>query len=300
MDFGRLSDVSSVDFTLPPDPERNAVLLNSRSTGKAPQVWLGCPIWGEKAWAGLIYPKDAREKDFLKYYGRQFNSIELNTTYYRIPTPQTVENWAAAVPDNFRFCPKLPQEISHTRQLLGSEALTEAFCIAVQHFGQKLGTTFLQLPPHFGPQKFGVLRSYLENFPAEIPLAVEFREENWFRGNALKEAVMLLEELNITAVITDTAGRRDVLHQRLTTTSAFIRFTANDLHPTDFPRTDAWTAQLQKWLNGGLETIYFFVHSPSHALMPKLVRYAAEKLNTISGIQLQSCKFLEEEQPSLF
>ncbi|MCU0433224.1 MAG: DUF72 domain-containing protein [Bacteroidia bacterium] len=300
MDFGRLPDISQVDFTLPPDPAHNTVLLHSISKFSPLQLWLGCPVWGEKNWAGLIYPANAKEKDFLRHYGTQFNCIELNSTYYRIPTPQTVQNWAAAVPEKFRFCPKIPQEISHTRQLLASEALTEAFCLAIMEFGTKLGTAFLQLPPHFGPQRFSILRNYLEAFPREIPLAVEFREENWFTGNALEEACAMLEELHIATVITDTAGRRDVLHQRLTTTTAFIRFTANDLHPTDFPRTQHWATQIAHWQTQGLETLYFFVHSPSHALMPKLTRYAAEVFNQLPGIQLTPCRFLDEQQPTLF
>jgi uncharacterized protein YecE (DUF72 family) len=300
MDFGRLSDLSQVNFSLPPDLPYNAALLNSKSSFKQLQVWLGCPVWGEKNWTGMIYPANAKEKDFLKYYGTQFNSIELNSTYYRIPTPQTVQNWAAAVPAGFRFCPKIPQEISHTRQLLACEALTEAFCLAVMEFGSKLGTAFLQLPPHFGPQRFHLLREYLEGFPREIPLAIEFREENWFKGNAFDEVCSLLEELQITAVITDTAGRRDVLHQRLTTTTAFIRFTANDLHPTDYPRMQQWALQIAAWQQQGLETLYFFVHSPTHAQMPHLVKYAAEKLNILPGIQLSPCRFLDEQQPTLF
>lgn len=150
MDFGRVADIQSVDFRLPPDPAHNAVLLESKSSGQPLQVFTGCPVWGEKGWVGMIYPKEAREKDLLRNYGRQFNCIELNTTYYRIPTPQTVENWAASVPASFRFCPKIPQEISHTRQLVGCESLTEAFCIAMRHFGERLGTTFLQLSPISG------------------------------------------------------------------------------------------------------------------------------------------------------
>jgi uncharacterized protein YecE (DUF72 family) len=300
MDFGRLSDLSQVNFLLPADAPHNALLLNSKSSFHPLAVWLGCPVWGEKNWVGMIYPPNAKDKDFLRHYGTQFNSIELNSTYYRIPASQTVQHWAAAVPDKFRFCPKIPQEISHTRQLLACEALTDAFCLAVSEFGTKLGTAFLQLPPHFGPSRFQLLREYLENFPREIPLAVEFREENWFKGNAFHEVCDLLESLHVSAVITDTAGRRDVLHQRLTTTTAFIRFTANDLHPTDYPRLQQWITQIAAWQQQGLESLYFFVHSPTHAQMPHLVNYTAKAFNTLPGIQLTPCRFLDEQQPTLF
>ncbi len=297
MDFGRLPSIDHVDFSLPKDLPATKILLNSKSSGEKFQLFVGCPVWGEKEWLGTIYPKDAKDRDLLFHYSRQFNCIELNTTYYRIPSPITVASWKNATPPHFCFCPKIPKEISHTRQLSNVHDLTYAFCEVMQPLENKLGTFFLQLPPWFEPENANALKKFIGDFPADMKLAVEFRNEKWFtEKELLSEIFSFLEEHETGTVITDTAGRRDVLHMRLTTTTAFIRFTANDLHPTDFPRIDAWAEQLKIWKEDGLETIYFFIHSPTHGKMPHLVNHAVKKFNAVLGTKLPSCKFIEEEQ----
>jgi uncharacterized protein YecE (DUF72 family) len=85
-------------------------------------------------------------------------------------------------------------------------------------------------------------------------------------------------------VITDTAGRFDVIHQRLTTKTAFIRFTANDLHPTDYQRLDKWILRVNNWTSNGLEHLYFFMHTPNKCLCPQLVQYFIQGLNTTTGL----------------
>jgi uncharacterized protein YecE (DUF72 family) len=297
VDFGRLPSVDHVDFSLPADDEKTKILLNSKSSGKIFQLFPGCPVWGEKEWLGTIYPKNAKDKDLLFHYSRQFNCIELNTTYYRVPSPATIDAWKNSTPAHFKFCPKIPQEISHTRLLENVRDFTYAFCKAMEPLEEKLGTFFLQLPPWFEPDKKELLKKFVKDFPAGMQLAVEFRNEKWFSDkNALEELFSFFEENNTGTVITDTAGRRDALHLRLTNTTAFIRFTANDLHPTDFPRIDEWTKKIKQWKEDGVETVYFFVHSPTHAQMPRLVNYAVEKFNEQLGTSLRSCKFIEEEQ----
>lgn len=297
LDFGRLASVDHVNFALPADFSGNKILLNSKSKGEKFKLFVGCPVWGEKEWLGNIYPKATKEKDFLFHYSRQFNCIELNMTYYRIPTPATVINWKNATPNDFCFCPKIPKEISHERQLSNSHDLTHAFCEVMQQLGNKLGTFFLQLPPWFEPDRMNMLKHFILDFPKEVKLAVEFRNEKWFsEQNQLHEILSFCEEQEVGTVLTDTAGRRDALHMRLTTTTAFIRFTANDLHPTDFPRMDEWAQRLKIWKEEGVETIYFFVHSPTHGQMPRLVNYAVEKFNEVLGTSLQPCKFIEEQQ----
>ncbi len=301
MDFGRLTSVDGFDFTLPPDHSENTAILASKARQHACAIYLGLPIWAEKSWLGTLYPAKLKDKDFLKFYARQFNVIELNTTYYRIPTPQTIEGWKAATPAQFKFCPKIPQEISHQNQLLGSQVLTHAFCDVLRGLEHKLGTIFLQLPPHFGPEKVEVLKTYLNEFPRDLPLAVELRHPDWFRNvYAFQELMRFLEDIDVGTVLTDTAGRRDVLHMRLTTTRVFIRFTANDLHPTDFPRITDWVNRLADWKESGAEEIYFFIHSPSHTQMPLLGKNAANQFNQILNAGLKPCTLQDEEQPELF
>jgi uncharacterized protein YecE (DUF72 family) len=88
-----------------------------------------------------------------------------------------------------------------------------------------------------------------------------------------------MEQYGISTVITDVAGRRDVLHQRLTTSIAMIRFVGNGLHPTDYSRVDDWIDRCLQWLDAGLQTLYFFVHEPDNKFSPELVKYFIQHLN---------------------
>lgn len=287
MDFGKLSDISQVDFSLPAESEANKRILPQKPANK-PEIYVGCPIWSQKEWIGKIYPPNAQSKDFLRYYAEQFNAIELNTTHYRIPDKETIELWKKQVGDDFRFSPKFPQPISHEKMLLNAQNLVNEFCEAIRGLGENLGMSFLQLPPYFETKHINNLNYFLEYFPKDISLAIEFRHASWFKNKHFEQAAKILEQHQISTVITDVAGRRDVLHQRLTTPNILVRFVGNALHPTDYKRIDTWIAQIDAWLQQGLESLYFFLHEPNNILAPDIALYFVEKLMTKTGISLKT------------
>ncbi|MBC6991520.1 DUF72 domain-containing protein [Hymenobacter sp. BT491] len=304
MDFGRLSDLRYVDFRLPPDhPDTAAVLARGAiSASQTRNVYVGCPIWTNKAWLGSYFPAGIKENEYLHYYARQFNSIELNTTHYRIPDATTVRKWRDAAPVGFRFCPKMPQSISHERELYNADDLTLTFCRAISELGDRMGMAFLQLPPTFGPENLPRLERYLLDFPDYVPLAVELRHPAWFADAGLRDAVYaLLEALGKTLVITDVAGRRDVLHQRLTTSTAFVRFNGHGLVPSDYSRADAWAERLAAWLAAGLQTAYLFIHQKDIMHSPIWTQYFLDKLNKLTGLAIAPPKIIVQPvQGSLF
>jgi uncharacterized protein YecE (DUF72 family) len=302
MDFGKLADVSKVNFKLPPDPEDTARVLSSVVNPRKPQVFVGCPVWTCKEWLGRIYPANAREKDYLYHYSRQFNTIELNTTHYRIPDGATITRWRAVAAKGFSFCPKWPQQISHELALQYAEAPTRAFCDSIKGLSEHLGVSFLQLPPYFTTRQASVLIDFLENIPEEIPVAVEFRHEDWFKlSPAVTDTFLQMEQFGISTVLTDVAGRRDVLHMRLTTPVAFIRFVGNGLHPTDYRRIEEWVERLGVWFAAGLQTLYFFVHQPDNVLSPDLALYLIRLLNGQYGLNLTEPRISAQAvQGSLF
>ncbi len=304
MDFGRLPDLRYVDFRLPPDhPDTARVLARTQATAPTPpRLYVGCPIWTNKEWLGSYFPQGAREPDFLKYYAQQFNSIELNTTHYRIPDAPTGRRWREAVGPGFRFCPKLPRGISHERELYNTDALTLSFTRAVQELGNNLGTCFLQLPPHFSPELLPRLERFLLDWPAEVPLAVELRHPRWFADKALADTVFAtLEALNKTLVITDVAGRRDVLAQRLTTPTAFIRLNGHGLIPSDYARADAWAERLAEWYAQGLHTAYVFIHQKDVRHAPLWAQHFLARVRELTGIVVPPPKpILQQVQGSLF
>jgi uncharacterized protein YecE (DUF72 family) len=302
MDFGRLPDLRYVDFRLPLDhPDTNQVLSRAHIQAQ-PGLYVGCPIWTNKEWLGSYFPLGAKEPDFLKYYAQQFNSIELNTTHYRIPDAPTVRRWRELVGPGFKFCPKLPRSISHERELYNTDALTLSFTRAVQELGDNLGTCFLQLPPHFGPELLPRLERFLLDWPAEVPLAVELRHPRWFSDSGLAATVFAtLEALNKTLVITDVAGRRDVLAQRLTTPVVFLRLNGHGLVPSDYERADAWASRLAEWYAQGLQTAYVFIHQKDVRHAPIWAQHFLARMRELTGIEVAPPRLIPQQvQGSLF
>jgi uncharacterized protein YecE (DUF72 family) len=287
MKFGRVADVSKVDFSLPADPPENALRLTEYPEDDRPlSVYVGCTGWSMSEWVGRWYPQGAKTADYLEYYGQQFTTIELNTTHYRIPDPPLVEKWCSRVPDDFRFCPKLAQRISHSKNLgLGGDQLP-MFWRALENFGDKLGTCFAQLPPYFGRERIDQLEQFLRIWPKAFPLAMEVRHESWFNDpSATKAFTDLLLLYGHTAVITDVAGRRDVLHQHLVSPQTVVRFNGNGLHPTDYTRINAWVERLAHWQELGLKTAYFFTHEPDNILAPDIALYLVQRMHETTSIK---------------
>ena len=286
MDFGKLNDVSKVDFSLADDHFFTAQQL--KPSQHQPTVYVGPPIWSNREWVGKIYPHYAKEADFLSHYSRQFNTIELNVTHYQIPTLATIQRWREATVTDFKFCPKFPQVISHDRQLIGCDGITQQFCENILALEEKLGCSFLQLNQGFDTRMLPILEKYLRVLPKNFPVAIEFRHPSWFQDErAWAETLAMLQEKNIGTVMTDVAGRRDALHMSLSNSTFMLRFVGNELHPTDFERIKAWTKRLAIWLENGLETAYIFVHCGENIFAPELTKFWIDEINATCGLQIK-------------
>ncbi|WP_138431080.1 DUF72 domain-containing protein [Fodinibius saliphilus] len=276
MKFGTVDDPGQIDFALPKDHPETKIVLNENGNSADPDIYVGCAKWNRKDLKGF-YPKGT--SDELTYYSRQFNCVELNATFYNIFDEDQVKKWHDRVPGNFKFFPKVNRYISHLKWLNGIEKRTDDFIDSIVHFKKKLGTVFLQLRGNFKPKFFDRVQNFVEYWPEGIPLAVEFRHPDWFDDKSIAdELYALFEENNVANVITDTAGRRDLLHMRLTSNEAFIRYVGAN-HPTDVPRLDEWVERLKIWYEQGLENIYFFVHQNKEKKSPELAAHFINELN---------------------
>lgn len=278
MKFGKLPSIQDVDFSLPPLNERSLQQLGGKPSDDF-RAYVGISRWASKEWVGHIYPKGTKPADYLKFYAQAFNTIELNSTHYRIPTPDQVIKWRDQTGPEFIFCPKIPQVISHYRKLVHVEEELGYFLDAIQHFNEKLGCSFVQLHESFSPELFSNLGDFLSKWSSEFPLAVEFRHPDWFEDRRLiPEVLDLLESHNVATVITDVAGRRDVSHTSLTSPTAMIRLVGNELHQTDFERSEAWLKRIQLWQENGLEKLYLFPHEPGDRMASDFGDFWAERL----------------------
>ncbi len=279
MQFGRVDNLDEIDLNLPDDHPRNLKLLQQQAATKQ-QIYFGGTKWGKKEWIGTIYPQEAKAKDLLNHYGQLFNTIELNATFHRFPPESWISKWKDQVPDYFKFCPKVYQSVSHRYYLKNTERLMDEFLVRVQGFGHKLGCMFLQLSDKFLPKRMNDLTYFIERLPKDIDFAVEFRHADWFADKKVtNELSELCIENNVSLVLTDAPGRRDVLHMNLTCPIALIRFVGNDLHNSDYERIDQWVERLKVWQENGLRDFYFLMHQTNELHMLKSLQYFARKVN---------------------
>src|ERR1700743_1254975 len=290
MEFGKVdpATLAHIDFSLPKDPAENKLVLKDKKA-KHSSIYIGCAKWGRKEWLGKIYPKGTKESNFLDEYVKHYNSIELNATHYKIYDAAAIAKWAAkAAGRDFKFCPKVPQIISHYSSFNNADELTTSFLEGVLAFKEHLGPIFLQVSEKYSPAGKEKLFKYLRSLPKGLQFFLEVRHPNWFADLAIrKELFDTLKHLNIGAVITDTAGRRDCAHMELTVPKTFIRYVGNSLHPTDYVRIDDWVNRITSWLDKGLEDLYFFMHMHNEALSPELTVYLVDKLNKIGHLHLK-------------
>lgn len=282
MKFGSVEKVDGLDLSLPKDHTDTKKILGGKESKKF-NVYVGCAKWNKTDLKGF-YPKGT--KDELAYYSTQFNSIELNATFYQPYTKDQYTKWREKTPAGFKFFPKIPQRISHIKRLNNVKQFTEEFCNSISGLEEKLGMVFLQMRDDFKPKDFERLENFVKEFPKGIPLAIELRSSDWFNVKEEFDRVSeLFKKYKITNVIVDTAGRRDIMHMRLTTPVAFIRYVGAN-HESDYGRLDPWIDRISKWKKEGLKDLYFFVHQNEEKESPLLSRYFIERFNKKLGTKL--------------
>ncbi|MEP3390740.1 MAG: DUF72 domain-containing protein [Reichenbachiella sp.] len=279
MKFGSVENPDLVDFNLPADVPETKRILSTNKDGLS-KIYVGCAKWNRQDLKGF-YPRGT--KDELAYYATQFNSIELNATFYRVfPNEQSVK-WSQKTPEDFKFFPKVPQSISHFQRLSNCETLVAEYCDSIAGFGNKLGMPFLQMPDNFAPKNWDTFEQFILSWPTGIPLAVELRHTDWYNNKENSSKLYeLLESNKIANIITDTAGRRDLLHMRLTSPFAFVRYVGAN-HPSDYKRLNDWVNRVKQWKAQGLKELYFFVHQNLEEESPLLSAHFIEQLNKELG-----------------
>jgi uncharacterized protein YecE (DUF72 family) len=158
---------------------------------------LGTCGWSFADWKGGFYPPGT--KDELAYYATHFDVVEVDSTYYRIPSAKTVDGWRERTPPGFLFCPKLPGRITHEKVLEGTDELVAVFTDRISRLGDRLGPVLVQLHPSFAHQELPKLEGFLSRLPAGVRYAVEFRHRSWADK---PDALRLLASLSVGLAVT--------------------------------------------------------------------------------------------------
>jgi uncharacterized protein YecE (DUF72 family) len=153
-------------------------------------IHVGTSGYNYEAWRGIFYPEDLPGKKMLSHYAERFDTVEINYSFYRKPTPKILANWAAQVPPNFRFALKAWQRITHQKRLKDAAELVTQFSDAARELGPRLAPVLYQLPPNLKAD-LPLLRDFLNQLPRDLRAAFEFRHPSWFSDetwSALRDA----------------------------------------------------------------------------------------------------------------
>lgn len=196
-------------------------------------ILIGTSGYNYPEWKGSFYPGDLPASKMLGYYAERFPTVEINYTFYRMPTPRLVAGWCTQVPAAFRFTLKAPRRITHDRKLRPAEVgeSVKGFLTAASELGPRMGALLFQLPPTF-KKDTGVLAEFLTLLPPRVTAAFEFRHDSWFD----EEVYDCLRARNVALCVADSA-RRDT--PVVTTASyAYLRLRDEGYGPADI---DRWT-----------------------------------------------------------
>lgn len=166
------------------------------------RLYIGTSGWHYEHWQGVYYPGGLSTADQLAHYAKDLHSVEINNSFYQLPSEKTFKTWRDTVPDDFRFTIKASRYITHMKKLKEPEEPLEKFYGAIEPVREKTAAVLFQLPPNFGcnPDR---LRDFLETLPEDSPpVAIEFRDSDWYRD----EVYDLLRQHNAAFCIYELAG----------------------------------------------------------------------------------------------
>ena len=265
------------------------------ATSETSYCYIGLTQWQHADWQESVL-KRAQQASPLRAYAQHLSSVEGNTTFYGLPKDDTVAQWQQDTPEHFRFCFKLPQTITHQRQLRACQAELNEFFKKLAPLQGKLGLLCIQLPKQFSAADIPTLAQFFSLLAADFNYGVEVRHEDFFNKQASEQTFnQLLLQHNINRIHFDTralfahpatdpvslkakAHKPQVpVHALSTAEQPMIRF----ITPLDWQwgttYLTPWINKAVQWLDEG-KTPYFFFHTPDNAQAPQLARYFVDEL----------------------
>jgi uncharacterized protein YecE (DUF72 family) len=234
---------------------------------QAERILVGTSGYNYPEWRGSFYPEKFSTDKMLAYYAERFPTVEINYTFYRMPTEKLLAGWAQGTPATFSFTLKAPRRITHDSKLQRCEDLLQAFCRASRTLGQKLATLLFQLPPTF-KKDAGVLRRFVELLPEGTRAAFEFRHASWFD----REVLDVLRSRNAALCVADSEKMSTPLE--VTADYAYFRLRDEGYQQADLGR---WAAIVRN-LHGVNDAFVYFKHE-EQGLGPDFARRFIEAVN---------------------
>jgi len=230
-------------------------------------VWVGTSGYNYPEWKGSFYPADLAAKKMLPYYAARFPTVEINYTFYRMPTEALVAGWAGQVPSPYQFTLKAPRRITHDSRLKDAADSVARFIEVAATLGDKLGTLLFQLPP-FLRKDLALLEAFLPQLPPGTRAAFEFRHASWFDEDVFSR----LQDRNIAVCIADSEKLSTPV--RITADYAYFRLRDEGYQPDDIRR---WADTVATSTSGCKDVFVYFKHEES-GKGPEFARLLMEHL----------------------
>lgn len=237
------------------------------------KIHIGTMGWSYPFWVQNFYPKGAKSSEYLIEYSKHFDTVEIDSTFYRIPSKISFEKWRAQTPVGFLFSAKFPQIITHNKMLKDCEKESEFFIERISTLQNKLGPLLLQFPPTFGPEKITLLKDFLPNLPEKSRYAVEVRNRKLLDDTLYS----VLRDNRIALALT--VGHFIPETEQITADFVYIRWEGDrskvngTLGKVEIDKTDeirGWAAKIDKLLDKTKEVFgyfskYYSGHPPTDA-----------------------------------
>jgi len=238
-------------------------------------VRIGCSGWQYKHWRGTFYPAALPQKAWLDYYVQQFDTVEINNTFYRLPESSSFLEWRRRAPRRFEYAVKASRFLTHMKKLKDPDEAIKRFFERARHLQRTFGPVLFQLPPRW-PVNLERLRTFLDALPRRHRYAIEFREPSWYAD----ETLQLLESRGVALCLHDMPGSES--GRIVTGRFVYVRF-----HGSHGGRKyggtysdqmlESWAEWLANCLRGGLP-IYAYFNNDAHGYAPRDAARLREKI----------------------
>ncbi len=221
-------------------------------------VRIGTSGWVYKHWREIFYPKGLPERVWFAHYARHFDTVEINNSFYRLPTEAMFDHWREQAPPGFLYAVKASRYLTHLKRLRDPEIPFAAFFERATRLGETLGPILYQLPPRFGvnPPR---LEHFLSILPKGYTHVVEFRDQSWL----IEEIFQLLERYQVAHCIHDMRPLQVPL--RVTAPAVYIRLHGEADHTGDYSDETLalWAGRIQEWERAGHTVYAYFNNDPN-------------------------------------
>lgn len=216
------------------------------------ELRVGTSGYAYPAWKGSFYPERLPAKDMLAHYSRALGTVEINHTFYRMPSERTLREWGERVPPSFQFALKLNQKLTHVQRLRGCEELLERFLSAASALvgSGRLGPILVQIPPQFRADR-AVLEAFLSLAPPIFRFALEVRHRSWHSD----ETYELLRRHHVALCLAETDD--EAPPEVVTANFVYVRLRREQYAPDELA---AWRRRCEAWVAAGLDVYAYFKH----------------------------------------